>query len=112
MILNFVILGIFFLLELISLAVFGYWGFHVNVGLATKVIIGVGTPLLIAILWGMFLSPKASIPIIPSQARTLVKLFVFLLASVALYASGQSSKAMVFLVIAVLETALIYILKL
>ncbi|KIL39849.1 hypothetical protein SD70_17455 [Gordoniibacillus kamchatkensis] len=107
-----IVLGFFFLLELASLAAFGYWGFHVNAGVAAKIAIGIGAPLVVAIVWGLFLAPKASFSIVPIPARTALKLVVFLLASAALYAAGRSSLAMAMAAAAVVETALVYVLKL
>jgi hypothetical protein len=107
------VLAVYFLLELVSFVAFGYWGFHMNsVGTAAKIGLGLGSPLGIAILWGLFLSPKASLPVIPIPVRPVFKLFVFALAATALYASGQHSLSAVLLAAALLETALLYTLGL
>ena len=52
-------LAIRFLLELCVLAAVGYWGFKTGSGWFLKVLLGIGAPLLIAIIWGMFAAPKA-----------------------------------------------------
>jgi hypothetical protein len=107
------VLAVYFLLELVSFVAFGYWGFHMNsVGTAAKIVIGLGAPLGIAILWGLFLSPKASLPVISMPVRPLFKLLVFALAAAALYASGQRSPSAVLLAAALLETVLLYALGL
>ena len=51
-----------FLLELCMLGAVGYWGFRTGSSWAMKIILGIGLPLLIAVIWGMFVSPKATYP--------------------------------------------------
>lgn len=49
-----------FLLELCVLAATGYWGFNTGSGWFMKILLGIGAPLLIAVIWGMFAAPKAN----------------------------------------------------
>ncbi|HHY0845459.1 MULTISPECIES: YrdB family protein [Bacillus] len=49
------------------MAAFSYWGYHIKTGAAVKIILAVATPLVIATLWGIFLSPKASLPQLCTQ---------------------------------------------
>jgi len=49
-----------FLLELCLLAAIGYWGFETHSSWGWKILLGIGLPLLIAVLWGMFLAPKSA----------------------------------------------------
>jgi hypothetical protein len=44
-------LGIAFLLELAVLFAVGYWGFRLSVGLPLRLVAGLGTPVLMAVLW-------------------------------------------------------------
>jgi hypothetical protein len=53
-------LAVRFLLELCMLAAVGYWGFKTGSGWFIKILLGIGAPLLIAVLWGMFAAPKAA----------------------------------------------------
>jgi len=108
--LRFVISAIFFLLELAALAALGYWGFHIDKALWVKILFGIGTPLLAAIIWGTFVSPKASIPVL-DPARILLQLVVFVSAAAALYSAGRSTLAAVFLVTALIEIVLVHGLK-
>jgi Protein of unknown function (DUF2568) len=68
-------LGLRFLLELCALAAVGYWGLHHHGGVA-QFVLGIGGPLLVAVVWGLFLSPKATVSI-PSPARLTLELVVF-----------------------------------
>ena len=50
--------GLRFLLELCALAALAYWGFHTSSG-AVQWVLGIGAPLAMAVIWGLFMSPKA-----------------------------------------------------
>lgn len=98
--------GVFFLLELATLVALGYWGFQFK-GRLLKVLLGIGTPIIVAVFWGTFLAPKASIPV-PLPLLILLQAFVFSLATVALFVSEKKMLAIVFASIAVLEIVLMY----
>ena len=100
-------LAVAFLLELCLLAALGYWGFHTGSGPLGKTALGIGVPLLVAVVWGLFLAPKAAIAV-PVQARVVLKIALFGLAIVALAIAGRPTLAWAFAVIAVLNGALLY----
>lgn len=52
-------LSIRFILEIAVLIIFGYWGFHVSQSTVINILLGIGAPLLAAVIWGMFGAPKA-----------------------------------------------------
>jgi len=54
-------LALAFLLELCMLAALGYWGFITGESSVSRISLGLGAPLLAAIIWGTFLSPKAAV---------------------------------------------------
>jgi hypothetical protein len=56
-------LGIAFLLELAVLVAVGCWGFSLNAGLPVRVLAGLGGAALMAVLWGVFASPRATVPL-------------------------------------------------
>ena len=104
------LMAIIFLIEIVALVEYGYWGFHIGKGIAMKLMLGIGTPLLVAFFWGLFLAPKATIPVnIP--LRILLKLIVFGLASAAVYATGKHVLAGVFLVVAIIVLILDNVMK-
>jgi hypothetical protein len=83
-------LAVRFLLELCMLAAVGYWGFKSQSGWLMKILLGIGLPALIAVLWGMFLAPRAVRPL--SGASFLVlELILFASGALALFASGKST---------------------
>jgi len=52
-------LALRFFLELAALAAFGYWGFKTGDSAIMKWGLGIGAPLLAAVFWGTFESPRA-----------------------------------------------------
>lgn len=99
-----------FLLELGMLAAIGYWGFRTGSGAAMKVILGIGLPLLIAIVWGLFLSPKAAHPL-KGISRELLELALFGSGAVALFASNLPVLGWVYTVLLILNKILLVIWK-
>ena len=51
-------LALRFLLEVSALVALGYWGFHAGDGDATHWILGIGAPLVAAVVWGLFVAPR------------------------------------------------------
>jgi hypothetical protein len=76
-------LALRFLLELCALAALAYWGFKTGESVVAKIGLGIGAPLLAAIVWGTFLAPRASIPT-PGFLRLVLELVVFGSAAAAL----------------------------
>ncbi|WP_342504717.1 YrdB family protein [Sporosarcina sp. FSL K6-2383] len=71
-------------MELCVLGAFSYWGFHMNKGWLINTILGIGTPLAVAIFWGTCIASKATFPVtIP--IRILLQIIVFVLAITALF---------------------------
>jgi hypothetical protein len=77
-----------FLLELCMLAAVGYWGFKTQSGWGMKIILGIGLPVLIAVIWGLFVAPKARYPL-SRISRLVLELVLFGSGAVALFASGK-----------------------
>ncbi|MBN2115585.1 MAG: YrdB family protein [Anaerolineales bacterium] len=77
-----------FLLELCLLAAVAYWGFKTQSGWFMKILLGIGLPVLIAVLWGTFMAPKATRPLSGAPRLTL-ELVLFASGAVALFASGK-----------------------
>jgi hypothetical protein len=97
-----------FLLELCALAALGYWGFATAGGLPAKIGLGVGVALLAAVLWGVFESPRASLPL-PEPWHLLFALAFFGCAAAALYAAHHARVALVFALAVILNQVLAYV---
>ncbi len=76
-----------FLLELCAVAAAGYWGFGIADGVLSW-LLGLGAPILVIMLWGAFVAPKASRRL-PDPPRLVLELWIFAAASVGLAAAGE-----------------------
>lgn len=86
-----------FLLELGILAAVGYWGFTTAPSWWGKVAFGLGAPLLLAVAWGLFGSPKAPYPL-AGMWLLLFELLFFGTAPAALFAVGKPTLAWSFVI--------------
>jgi hypothetical protein len=95
------VLALVFLDELFAMAAFGVWGWQVG---QPRWLLVVLLPLAAMAAWFLFASPKASYggPVV----RPAVKVLVFGLASLALYAAGHSGWALALLVFSVVVNGL------
>lgn len=99
-----------FLLELAMLAAFSFWGFSAGKILLTKLLLGLGIPVLVAVLWGLFMAPKAK-QRLQGVAYLAARLFLFGLSAVLLYLAGQTTLAVIYASLIVLNTVLLYAWK-
>ena len=77
-------LGIRFLLELCILVILGHWGFKTGGQTITKILLGIGSPILFAVVWGTFLAPKSSLRL-HEPWLFFAEILIFGLATLALY---------------------------
>ncbi|MDP9135131.1 MAG: YrdB family protein [Actinomycetota bacterium] len=98
-----------FLLELCMLAALGYWGFKTGDGTVMKALLGVGAPLLVAVVWGLFIAPKATVEVATAVWIGL-QVIVFGAAAVALAAVAPQQLAALFLLVVVLDGAAMAVL--
>lgn len=91
--------GLAFLLELVALVLLAVWGFRTGSNTALHVLLGVGAPALMIVVWGAFAAPRARVQL--SMAGVLVvKAIVFGAATAAGYAAGWHAFAIAFGVVA------------
>jgi hypothetical protein len=95
--------GLAFLVEMLALAALAWWGAETGDGLFVQLLLGIGTPLVAAVVWGMFASPKARVKL-PLAGVLGVKAFVFAAALFSLDLLGHRTLAIVFGVIAAANT--------
>jgi hypothetical protein len=97
-----------FSLELFALGSLAYWGFQTGKG-SMRVLLTIGAPLIIAVVWGIFGSPRSYVQL-STPMHILLELLVFGLPSVALYTSGNHSLALIYIfTIAIINRILMYI---
>lgn len=97
---NAAILGARFLLELCLLAALAYVGLQVNVAVAIL------APLAAAIVWGLFVSPRARFPL-GAAAWIAIQVVLFGAAAAGLVASGSVVLGIVFFVAFAVDLALV-----
>ncbi len=97
-----------FLLELFALGALGYWGFKTGSATNTKVVLGIGAPVVVAVVWGTFVSPRSPVQL-PWGVVLALQALVFGSAAAGLVVTGHRTLAVVFGVIVVINTILMYI---
>ena len=99
-------LALRFGLELAGLAAFCYWGFTVADSVAVKLLLGLGTPVVAAVLWGVFASPKAAVRMPNIAAQVAFEVVWFGAAVAALAAAGRVTSAVVLAALYVVNRSL------
>jgi len=99
-------LALRFLLEICVLMALGYWGLQTGKGIFFKLLLGIGAPVLVAIIWGTFGSPKAAIPV-DGVLHFMLELGIFSLAVITLYATGRTQLAYVFAILIIINQILL-----
>ena len=97
-----------FLLELCAVAAAGYWGFAIADG-ALAWLLGIAAPVLIIMLWGAFVAPRAERRQ-PDPPRLVLELWIFAAASIGLAAAGQPVLGVALPVAAVANIGLMFAL--
>jgi hypothetical protein len=100
-----------FLLELVGLFAQGYWGFATQENWALKLLFGLGIPLVMAALWGIFrVQHDGGRPVIEvaPQIRLLLEAVFFALAIGLLVAAGLPTVALGFFVALVINYGIDY----
>jgi hypothetical protein len=108
--LKFLNLLVRFLIELCMLAAVGYWGFKTQSGWVTKSLFGIGLPVLIATLWGLFIAPKAAYPLRGASYLTLELVLLFS-GTAALFASGKPTLGWAYTLTVIVNRILIFVWK-
>lgn len=91
-----------FLLELFAFFSLGYWGYLAWPFPWPGALFMIGTPLFAIVVWGLFRSPRARIPLDP-VGRALVEIAVMGSATIAWAMLGQPVVAIVFGVVALVS---------
>jgi hypothetical protein len=99
-----------FLLELCMYVAVGYWGFRTNSGWAMKIIFGIGLPVLMALLWSLFLAPKATHPL-SGISRLALELILLGSGAIALFASGRANLGWIYIAVLAINEVLLFVWK-
>lgn len=98
-----------FLVELVALGIFAWWGWATGGTTAVRLLLAIGLPVLAAVLWGLFAAPTATRGQVP---RWIVKVLVFGLAGAALWSLGHPILGTGFVVLVAANLAIIHTQKL
>jgi hypothetical protein len=101
---NWAWLTVAFVSELAALAALAQWGWSVSTATGPRLLLAVGTPLVAAVLWGLFAAPNA--PVQSATLSVLVKLAVFGSGVLALLATGHPRLAVLLAAAALFSSVL------
>ncbi|WP_113718693.1 YrdB family protein [Arthrobacter dokdonensis] len=88
-----------FVLEIAMVASFLYWGFRQPS--PWNLVLGIGVPAVVVVLWGIFMAPKGSRRL-PLNVVSGVSLVLFMVAGAALLAAGATALGWVMLAVSLL----------
>jgi hypothetical protein len=100
-----------FLLELAGLVAAGYWGFAAFEAWPGRIVWGLGLPVAMAAVWGVFRIPNdggAPVVEVPPLVRIAIEAAFFAVAVVLLHAAGRPIWSNVLLVVVVVNYAIDY----
>jgi hypothetical protein len=103
-------LALSFFLELCMVVAYGYWGFTTGSDLVGQLLLGIGVPLAVIIVWGIFMAP-ASRRRLRGLAHWVLEIILFAGSMVALYVAGRPDLALIFAVIYAINVILRLIWK-
>ena len=101
-------LALAFFLELAMLAAYAFWGFQSGPTTILKIVLAIGIPLLVAVIWGLFMAPRST-KRLQGVAYLALKVVLFGLAIAALIAIGYRASAIGFAAVFVINTILLYV---
>jgi hypothetical protein len=97
-----------FLVELAMLAALGYWGFEIADG-AAQWVLGLGAPLAAAVIWGLFIAPRATYEV-SKPVWIGLQVVLFGLAALALSSVASGALVAAFAAVVVLDSAALALL--
>ena len=108
--LRYACLAIAFVLELAALLAAGYAGFTLPDAVATRIVVGLGAPLLLAVLWGVFAAPRASRPL-HGAANVAFQIAWFGAGVAALAITGRTAAAIALAIVYALNSLALRLLR-
>ncbi|MBG0741552.1 YrdB family protein [Paeniglutamicibacter antarcticus] len=96
-------LSVSFLLEVVMVAAFSFWGFKVPP--PWNIIVGISLPVAVVVVWSLLLAPRALYRI-PLPLVAPAALLIFLLAALALADAGLQTPAVVLAVVSAVNAGL------
>ena len=101
-------LAIRFLVEVLGLIGLGYWGVTAPVDTPWRIGLGIGAPLVLAIVWALVVAPNADNPL-PLRARELIGTALLVLVAGMLVPAGQPGWGIALAAVVIVDQALILV---
>jgi hypothetical protein len=99
-----------FFVELGMLVSLGYAGFHMGKSILVKYLLAIVLPLITAVIWGIWEAPRSPYRLY-QPFRSLLAMFLFLLAAFLLYTTGKKEIAIIFGITALVTQCLAVVLE-
>ena len=96
-----------FLLEIVTLAIIGYWGLQQGNSYLTKILFCVGLLVLTISIWAAFGAPHAPLAL-KGISRLTLEFVIFGIAAVILWTTLKPTMAVVFVIVVSINRVLIY----
>lgn len=93
-----------FVLELGGIVALGFWGLHASKDLPIQVILAIGAPAALIVVWALFVAPRAVYPM-PRLAQAITGGLLLEIAAVALVIAGQPLVGLVYGGLVAIDTA-------
>ena len=106
-------LALRFILEITALISVGIWGWNKGDGFL-KLILGIGLPILLGAIWGIFAVPDdpsrsgQTVVVTSGIIRLAIELGIFAVATLAIYNHGQQKFSYAFAIIVVIHYLMSY----
>src|SRR5512147_1690550 len=88
-------LALSFFLELCMVVAYAYWGFTTGNTLIMQLVLGIGVPLIVIVVWGVFMAPNSSRRL-KGTPHWILEIILFVGSMIALYSAGRTDLALVF----------------
>lgn len=103
--------GLRFLLEVVAVGILAYWGYSVGQSQLLKVGLGIGVALVVVVVWGLLGSPAAPYRL-EQPWRLVLETVILGSAALAIYLVERPVLAVLFALVAAVNTGLLYVLDL
>ena len=93
-----------FFLELAGIIALGYWGLHVASTMPLQVLLAIGAPVALILVWALFIAPRAVYPM-SRLAQAIAGGLLLEIAAVLLVASGLPIVGLAYGALVAIDTA-------
>jgi uncharacterized protein DUF2568 len=93
-----------FFLELGGIIALAFWGGHASSNLPIQLLLGVGAPVALILVWALFVAPRAVFPM-PRLAQAIAGGVLLEIAAIALVIAGQPIVGLVYGALVAFDTA-------